>query len=184
MRYSKEHRTNYYEAVLQMEKSIYGDGITESRRYQLSELRYRLRKLCSISEDLKKAGYNFIIVQEEVEYIYNFSACGLNYIGKTKDPFQRFGRHITDPTISSALVAESAIDNSIVPLLEVIDICAVGEVAVEAYWINNFNCVNTQKYKLKKYELQKSPYSHKCVIARQKLGIEPFEFSSLINLEI
>lgn len=181
--YSKERRHEYYSSILEMVESQYGEGITESRKYIHSEWRYRLRKFIYISEELKKNGYSFVISNEEIEYIYKMSACGMNYIGKTKDPFKRFVEHMTSTDCSSSLVIDSAIDNNIVPKLEVIDICEAKATAVEAYWIGSLNCINKQTYKKKRYELEKSPNSYKCVVARKRLGIEPFEFDVLKNID-
>lgn len=180
--YSSERLCEYYSTMLHMVESEYGDQITESNTYKRSELRYRLRKFISISEQLKKNGYQYILVSKEIEYIYQIFACGLTYIGRSKDPFKRFGEHFTRSGCSSSIVVESAIDNNVIPQLEVIDICAMGSTAVEAYWIGNSDCVNSQKYKLKRLDLKNSPNSYKCVVARQKLGIEPYKFNSLYNL--
>jgi hypothetical protein len=183
--YSSERLYEYYSSILHMAESDYGDQITKSNKYKSSELRYRLRKFVSISEELKKNGYSFIVVNKEVEYIYQIFACGLIYVGRSRDPFKRFGEHLTGSGsgCSSSVIVESAIDNNVAPELKVIDICEVGSTAVEAYWIGSSNCVNSQQYKSKELDFKNSPSSYKCVVARQKLGIEPYEFSSLYNLD-
>jgi hypothetical protein len=164
--------------MLNMADSVYGETVVNST-YYLSELRYRVREYIKISDDLKEMGYHFILIGQGVEFIYKMYACGILYIGKTKDPFKRFGEHVINSTNSAMAVVSAAIDNMVVPRMEVIDLCEEKCTEVESFWIIDSDCVNTARYKNKYKGFVTNPQNFKCVTARKKLGVEPYHFEKM-----
>ena len=159
----------------------YPCGIPNTRKYSRAEVRYRIRDCVGLSDELKEMGYSFIIQLQNIEYIYHHSACGINYIGRTKDPFAKYRDHIIGANSTSGAVIVAAIDIQLVPAMKVIDITEASTGAgVEGYWMTQMECVNYQRNASQLAAFIESPNPHSCVQARINLGHPPSVFKELL----
>jgi len=123
--------------------------------------------LVKLSDDLIAAGHDCIVMRPDVRYVYQLEACGLRYIGQTKDPLQRYECHLCKDESASVLVVTAAIDNNVAPTMTVLDITdQMSALVVEAFWINRLTCVNKtcSESQYKKWLKDSSKYN--CVIAK------------------
>ena len=103
-----------------------------------------------LSNGLKKHGITNIGGLDLLDktYIYRLYACDMTYVGKTNDPLKRFVEHIRDSKASAGYLVETAMDNRIVPRLQVIDVTNANDAPfIEAYWINALKTVNASRLK-------------------------------------
>jgi hypothetical protein len=178
-KYGCERRRDFFWEILQCSESVY--GLTDSYRYQFSEFRYRLHNHIVLSDQLKQRGYKYIVRHPGIEFVYRLEACGLRYVGKTVDPYGRYFSHITGESCSSIHVMTAAMDNRVIPKMEIIDFCDKKSVSfVENFWMTRLECVNSVRKKNWREEFDKKPATFKSVMAHQLLGFESHHFSQLL----
>ena len=126
-RYSKAQRIDFFLQIL--------GGSPSCRRDFSQELRYRGRQMVFLSDALKAQGYQYIQADSH-RYIYRLAACGYTYIGQTNDPFARYVDHLISTETSCVVLATAAIDNGLVPRMEIVDITdETSSNGVEGFWI-------------------------------------------------
>lgn len=123
----------------------------------------------SLSNGLKKRGITNIggLKLLDKTYIYRLCACDMTYVGKTNDPLQRFGQHILRSEASAGYLIETAMDNWVVPRLQVIDVTSAKDAPfIEAYWISALKTVNASRLKARFREYQANPTEYESIICR------------------
>ena len=177
-KYGKSQRIDFFLQIL--------GGARSCRRDFAQELRYRGRQMVFLSDALKLQGYEYI--QPDIRrYIYKLEACGYVYIGQTKDPFARFVDHLIDSQTSSVILVTAAIDNNLVPRMEVIDITDdVSSNAIEGFWIRyakwkGYDVVNAiqNNDELARF-VESQGDGFKSVIASKIMGYPSATFPSLL----
>lgn len=176
-RYGKDQRLAYFLQVL--------GGTRRHPRDYSQELRYCGRQMVVLSEPLRRLGYTYIQADTH-KYIYKLEACGYVYIGVTADPFARYVDHLVYSRSSSVILIAAAIDNNLVPLLEIIDITdEQSSNGIEGFWIRYLSwkrchVVNSAQNIEELARFVKSSGGFRSVIANRLMGYEAATFPALL----
>jgi hypothetical protein len=177
-KYGKPQRIDYFIQIL-------GGRRCHSRTFA-QELRYCGKEMVVLSDSLKRKGYEYIQADTH-KYIYKMEACGYTYIGATKDPFGRYVDHLVNSQTSSVIVVAAAIDNNLVPCIEIVDITDdKSSNGIEGFWIRyskykNWDVVNTIRNndEFARFVEQKGD-GFRSVIASKIMGYEATVFPALL----
>jgi hypothetical protein len=131
-KYGKRQRIDYFIEILGGRLPSY---VQRDFTKELSALRYCGKAMVFLSNCLENQGYRYI-QSDTHRYIYKLEVCGYSYIGATKDPFARYVAHLMDSQTSSVILVAAAIDNGVVPRMEIIDITdEYSSKGIEGFWI-------------------------------------------------
>jgi hypothetical protein len=148
-------------------------------------LRYCGRNMICLSDTLQRLGYQYIQADTH-RYIYALEACGYMYIGATKDPFARFVDHIISSQCSSVILIAAAIDNNLVPRMEVVDVTdEESSNGIEGFWIRylswkGYHVVNSMHNADELARFVKNGGGFRSVVANRLVGYSGATFPALL----
>lgn len=152
---------------------------------EIKTLRYCGRRMVCLSDTLRMIGYLYIQADTH-RYIYALEACGYMYVGATKDPFARYVDHIISSQCSSVILVAAAIDNNVVPRMEVVDVTDEESAhGIEGFWIRylswkGHHVVNSMENNDEFARLLKDASSFKSVVAHRIIGYPAATFPALL----
>lgn len=175
-------KVKYFQEILQCAFPEYVKEATALQKAHNSQIRSVLRNFVFLSSELKQLEYSFSRPCKNIKYIYRLEACNLRYIGQTNDPLERFTNHIGgNDNKGSGILVQSAMDNNLVPQMEILDICDDrSKFAIEGYWMSQFECVNKQRNLDHLNAFLKEPEKFRSVVAHRLMGKQPTEFKELL----
>src|SRR5581483_8200127 len=148
-------------------------------------LRYCGRKMVSLTDPMRRLGYQYTQADTH-SYIYALEACGYMYIGATKDPYARFVDHIISSQCSSVILVAAAIDNNVIPRMEVVDVIDdESSNGIEGFWIRYSSLkvchvVNSMHNSDEFARLMKDADAFRSVVAHRIMGYPAATFPALL----
>jgi len=176
-KYSTAERINYLVQAL-------GGRHVHQEDYSKA-LHYCGRKMVFLSDTLRSLGYEYIQADTH-RYIYALEACGFMYIGASKDPYARFVDHIISSQSSSVILVAAAIDNNVVPGMQVVDVTdEESSNGIEGFWIRysslkGCHVINSKENNDEFARLMKDADAFRSVVAHRIMGYPAATFPALL----
>ena len=108
------------------------------------------------------------------------------YIALTKDPYARFVDHIISSQCSSVILVAAALDNNVIPRMEVVDITdEESSNGIEGFWIRylswkGFHVVNSMRNTDEVARFVNNGSGFTSVVANRLMGYQSTSFPALL----